>query len=54
MDLTCMQISCQNAVSAGFGNKVRDKLGRNRRSSACFTVLAGIAKIRNNRGNALR
>jgi hypothetical protein len=43
--MTGVQIHGQNAVSAGGGHQIGHQLGRDRRASAGFAILPGIAEI---------
>ena len=52
LNLGGVQIHGQNAVSAGGGNQVGAELGGDRVAGLGFAVLAGIAEIGDNRGNA--
>ncbi len=54
LDLPGMQVERQHPVGAGDGDHVGDELGRDRRARARFAVLAGIAVIGDDGGDAAR
>ena len=49
-----MEIEGQHPVGAGGGDHVGDELGRDRGARAGFTILPGIAEIRDHRGHPPR
>src|SRR5262245_65120076 len=54
LNLPSMQIKGEHAVGTGAIDHVGDKLGRDRRARTRLPVLAGIAEIGNDRGDATR
>ena len=54
LDLPGMQVEGQHPVGAGRGDQVGHQLGRDRRARPGFAVLAGIAEIGDDRGDAPR
>ena len=52
LDLAGMQVQRQHSVGAGLGYQVGHQFRRNRRPGARFTVLAGVAEIGNDGGDA--
>ena len=53
LQLLGVQINSEDTVCAGGGNDVGDKFRRNRHPAFVLAVLAGIAKVRDNRGNSI-
>ena len=53
LDLPGVQIDREHAVGPGNGDEIGDELGRNRRARPRLTILAGIAEIGDDGGDAL-
>ena len=52
LDLRCMQVHSQDAVSTGSGDHVGNQLSGDRIAALGFTILTGIAKVGDHGGNA--
>ena len=54
LDLAGVEVDGQHPVGAGAGDEIGDELGRDRRARRRLSILAGVAEIGDDRGDALR